>query len=29
LKNKEFWLKRRELYSDNGELFTTIKRFKK
>lgn len=27
LKNKEFWLKRRELYSDNGGSFKTIKRF--
>ena len=27
LKNKEFWLKRRELYSDGDGIFTTIKRF--
>lgn len=29
LKNKEFWLKRRELYRDGEGLFTTIKRFRK
>jgi len=28
LNNKQFWLKRREIYSDNAGLFTTIKRFK-
>lgn len=27
LGNKEMWLKRRDIYSDNGEIFTTIKRF--
>ena len=26
LNNKEFWQKRREIYSDSGGLFKTIKR---